>query len=408
MPLTFSPLLSTPDRQPMRMLSTRESIEKGEISLLAIVETLLAVTVLIGTTYWFDTVQWLAGACAIAPLLLLRTHNSDEWIRMWASWLGRHQFVQYAVTSITLFATTFIIAFFGTHGSESQPDLRMNTAEGWLCVYFESCTVLLIFYIPTVLFSVRHPCASLIAIPVNWRRIVLATDSHSSPELIPDPSGDLGSQYRCFGPTNDVGWKKWFLLALCLILYPMIAAFRWSVKATCLIYLPLVWLVNNAKFTPELSMRDTLEDFRVDDIQWVRRVLAFVAIGALGLKVTLLWYLTDVVPWVKTNSPSWLLKIMKDWSHLIVPHEIPLWQIAPAVNGILAVGLWVYTRKMLRRKDLAVEENSILAVWRTFTTLITFLSLYTIVCTLLIIWKAGHLPETLQRLWDMTGKQLLP
>ncbi len=190
-------------------------------------------------------------------------------------------------------------------------------------------------------------------------------------------------------------------------MYPLTAAYRWSVKATCLIYLPIVWLVYKAKFTPG-SMRETLEDFRDDDIQWVRRVLAIVAMSALALKFTLLWYLTDVVPWVKANSPIWVLKIVKDWNHYIVPHEIPPWQIAPAFNGILAIGLWFYARKMLRKKDLAAEENTILAVWRTVTTLTAALSLYTIACTVLITWKAGHLLENIQRLWDMTGKQLLP
>ena len=79
-------------RKPMRLVSTRESIDRGEITLLAIVETLVAVLVLIGLSVWFDSVKWLAGACALAPLLLLRTDDSVQrglrWIVQWDDWFS--------------------------------------------------------------------------------------------------------------------------------------------------------------------------------------------------------------------------------------------------------------------------------------------------------------------------------
>ena len=201
--------------------------------------------------------------------------------------------------------------------------------------------------------------------------------------------------------------ERWISLTAFLGLYPLTAVYRWSLKATCLIYLPLVWLVNRARFTPG-STRQALEDYSADDIQRVRRVLAVVAITGLTLKITLLWYVHDAVQWVKANIPEWLLKILREWNHYIVPHEVPLWQIAPAVNGILAVGLWRYARYVLRLKERAPTERVVLAVWRTATTLSLLLSLYTIGCTLLITWRAGNLLETLSRLWSMVGKQVVP
>src|SRR5881394_3617302 len=60
----------------MRFASTHESIERGEITILAICETLLAVIAVIMLSVWFDSLKWLAGAVTLAPLLLLRTEDS--------------------------------------------------------------------------------------------------------------------------------------------------------------------------------------------------------------------------------------------------------------------------------------------------------------------------------------------
>ena len=100
--------------------------------------------------------------------------------------------------------------------------------------------------------------------------------------------------------------------------------------------------------------------------------------------------------------------ILQKWDHYIVPHQVPLWQIAPAVNGVLAIGLWLFGRRVLRLKDRAPAERTVLAVWRTLTTLSLALSLYTIVCVVLITWRAGNLLENLQHLWNLIGKQPLP
>lgn len=60
----------------MRIHSTRESVEAGEISVLAIVETLAAMLLSIFIAVQFGTLKWIAVSCCVAPLLLLRTEKS--------------------------------------------------------------------------------------------------------------------------------------------------------------------------------------------------------------------------------------------------------------------------------------------------------------------------------------------
>ncbi len=386
----------------MRLLSTRESIDRGEISLLAIVETLLAMTTLIVLSIWFDPIKWLAGACAIAPLLLLRTEDSVQRGLQWKQWIftGRDKWLNVAIVCFgfgTVALCVWMIQWWAL--------LILIAFSGSLFLGFFSLLYLVIRCGATASSALKHPLRCLLAIPENWRRIVLATDSHTPPEFL--PGHDSGPLDILYVEPRDLVGVRWFALTTALGLYPLSALYRWSVKATCLIYLPLVWLVNTARYTPG-SMRQTLEDYLADDIQRVRRVLAPLAMAALAFKITLLWYVNDAAVWLKENSPQWLLKMLRDWDHYIVPHQVPLWQIAPAVNGALAIGLWFYARRVLHLKERGPSERTVLIVWRTVTTVILLLSLYTIGCTVLITWKAGHLAENLSRLWSIIGKQLVP
>lgn len=72
------PGATTRTRKSLRLVSTRESVDRGEITLLAIVETLLAMALLIGLSVCVDSVKWLSVACVLAPLLLLRTVDSVQ------------------------------------------------------------------------------------------------------------------------------------------------------------------------------------------------------------------------------------------------------------------------------------------------------------------------------------------
>lgn len=65
----------------MRLVSNNESVARGEISILALVETLVAIALVFYLSAHFNTLRWLAFAMCVSPLLLLRT---DESVRLGA------------------------------------------------------------------------------------------------------------------------------------------------------------------------------------------------------------------------------------------------------------------------------------------------------------------------------------
>ena len=62
----------------MRLTSNQESVAKGEVSVLAIVETLLAIALVFYLSAHFNTLRWLSIAMWVSPLLLLRTDESTR------------------------------------------------------------------------------------------------------------------------------------------------------------------------------------------------------------------------------------------------------------------------------------------------------------------------------------------
>ena len=380
----------------VRWCSTRESIEKGEVSVLAIVETLLAVALLVTLSLWLNTIQWLAGAVCIAPLLLLRTEDSTRRGLVWWNVLQKVHWFVHLVAICGFLSIAPVIWLYGWWSI-----LILIFFGGTVVAFVLFPAFLLIRIGATTLSVVRHPIQSCATIPGNWRRIVLATDTATAPEYI--PGDDAGPMNIINKWHNENAFEKWLSATAFLGFYPITAAYRWSVKATCLIYLPLIWLVETARFFPA-SVREALDDYQASDWRRITLPVSALSIAAFLVKWLLVLHWNDFALWWDGNAALRLLKLY------VVPQEMPLWQLASALNGGIAIYLWFYARAILRllAKNRAPAETTVRGVWQTFTVISAALSLYTISCTLLITWEKGRLVENIGRIWHSIGHKLLP
>jgi len=387
----------------MRRYSTRESTNEGEVSALAILETLLAAGLLLGISLHYDTSRWLAVAVCLAPLTLLRTEDSVQRGLRWKKrldveerfgWLG-------GPPAIIVWSLEIAIVWhnYGMGWGLSAiplgfpPALAGGAAIAYFCIRF-GATLISVF---------KHPLLSLGAVPQNWQRIVLATDSATDPEFLPGDDEGPGSAFAEFrNRTQPWAWRIVVLLAGPPI-YVLTASYRWSVKATCLIYLPLIWLVRKGQYTPA-NVRDALDEHQADDLQRVRLVVGLLLLTLFAMKAAFMVAVNGFAEWWDRTEGLARLKI------LVVPHEIPLWQVASALNCLLALWLWRYARQQLRRyqRQPAPDDAKVLKVWRAMTLTSALLSLYTIACTVTIVVKAGVLWPTIKAIWETTGKKLWP
>lgn len=386
----------------MRLHATQESCDHGEVTILAIVETVLAVVSLITLSIWFDTLHWLAGACLLSPLLLLRTEDSVQ--------RGGHMFEHIfdddrKVTAGLIALLSILLSLALTYWIVGWWVLLLVPPfTGALLAMAFYPAIFAIRFTATVISVIKHPLKSLTAIPGNWRRVVLATDSFLDPEFFPGRGGGLSVLYEI--PIGSY-FERWFYLTAYRVLYPFCAAYRWSLKATCIVYLPLVWLVNTARYRAD-STHEMLTDYLADEIQTVRRWALALTGGFLIAKIIVLMRVDDILVAVKAGVPEWSLKMLRTLHPYLTPRHIELWQLSPVLNGFLALAMWLYARRILRLGNRAPATSTIQLWWNVMSCVTLVLSLYSIACLLKITWDHGDLLGLLRRLGEVIEWELFP
>ena len=386
----------------MRLHSTKESTAAGEPSVLAIVETLLASAVLIWLSIHFNTTRWLAVAVCLAPLTLLRTEESVLRGLRWKEWWDVGNRFTWGVGALSFLLWNGSIVFIWREhgwgwGLGMIPLGLLPAAVGVVALFFFS-----IRFGATLGSVLRHPVATAAAMPRNWQRIVLATDSANDPEFIPGDDHGPVSGWKESWISGD-GFDRWFFTLLALFVYPFFASYRWSVKATCLVYTPLLWLAGKARYSPP-DLRLALEDYQVDPLTRLRAVFTLFLLAFFAAKVAFMAAVNGFAAWCEsTPGLTWL-------SLLIAPRSIPLWQLAAAGNSLLFLGLWRYAWKQARLYNTGrpPDPARVLTIWRTFTVLSVLLTIYTIGCQVTLLVREGDPLDTLRDLWQSIGHKLWP
>ncbi len=276
------------EEYPMRRLSTPDSVEKNEPTLLAIAETLLAVAAYWGIAWFFDTHAHLLLSISVAPLLLLRSPESTEKGVRWfaAYWNDETEITPkdtpgrfwgiVLLSGVIGAACAYVLANTFLVGHEGWALFVRAMAvgmAGWMIAFTIAGAVavavagagavekfaILFFGIPIaigvwlrsltvrVLATLRHPLRGLWALPGNWRRILWALDAHHAPELVPGLAAhDDNALFSLPGIVEEIRDGDWFDRLVFSLFLPIWflpgLLYRWSLKSTCWLYLPLIYL----------------------------------------------------------------------------------------------------------------------------------------------------------------------
>lgn len=155
--------------------STPDSVVRGDVSLMAISETLLAVAVSLFIALRWNDLHHVAVAVVLAPLLLMRTHHSTRlcWLtygRLTGLWyhrcgMPRTRFGEFLETRLP-----------------RRLHLLYNVPIAAAVMLSPAPLALTARIIGCVGVVVMHPIASLSAVPGNWARVALGTDLFFPPE----------------------------------------------------------------------------------------------------------------------------------------------------------------------------------------------------------------------------------
>lgn len=239
----------------IRWHSTVESVNNGEIAVLAIVEAAIAVSLTLFIAVKYQTLIHIAISASIAPLLLLRTRHSTKrglrWLLGTEDALAAHwpQFLTAPIAVAIVSAPLSVLA--------SVIVVPLSTAINIVATIYTTC---------------RHPLCTIRTIPDNWKRLVLCTDSCYPPEFIPGLETQRSDNPRLYKYTfnqltswifkyyrlctSESGFVLFYInmmpIAMCVFLPPLFGVlvtsllYRWSLKSTSIVYFAFVWIVNSS------------------------------------------------------------------------------------------------------------------------------------------------------------------
>jgi len=401
----------------MRLVSTPQSVKDGEVSLLAILETSVAVCLTLWIAFKCGTLAHIAVGGCLGFLLLLRTEASTQ---LGITWLIRVK--NWLTESLSGFNTT------------KYPRSMLLSILFVLKVLALYVYILILYMLSSVLIKVsatcvtvrRFPGASLSQIPSNWFRVSLCIDSRRPPELVPGTEelkdvgfledlplpikfknissmvvlGILASLFAVYrkklaGPTSIksdtpplVELTQLWLIALWalslavtfVLLFVPSLMYRCCLKSTSLLYLPLIWIVRAPSGTTA-TLDSVREYIRSSTMERVKRFYSWLVIlvSCLPLAISMYWQ-----------------HLLGAWTHGTVARyyfptsmsTIASWHITRVAAAVITLLLYLFADpKADLLKPGRPEEprrSSFLAALRARK----LLTIWTIGCGLALIWSA--------------------
>jgi hypothetical protein len=417
-----------------RWVSTLASSHRGEVSVLAVAETVGAVWVSLWVAVRYETVVHIAVSAVLASMLLFRTRQSD---RLCLTRADRSFGFADAEQLSPIFADVRVdlgverVPLLGRWPVSILEMILWITTPLWLAGigYFTigvgvSMAGLALAHrlVALVISFTRTPLTHLVAVRKNWRRIALATDSNTLPELLPGV-GLLSEQsalrrglwvWTFPGAWNRSRPRSWragelFLLncyrayaVICLYGFPVVQ--RLSFKSVSYLFLPFLLVVNSDMVRPDLTLLDRLKEIRRDSISWLKFAYALAVVGVVGGGL----FVKGFAPWLSGLAVEYLSEAGQVLCAYYLPPGgfagVKAWQVAMLLNAALFVPLLlVYVPRMIRRAEF---ENPAWWVPRVKAFLFradvvaATLSLYAVACGLAILLEFvvhGRLPPPHER-----------
>jgi hypothetical protein len=422
--LSVSPALEKHQRRTMiRWHSRCEGFADGDISILAIIETVTAVAAVIAVSSYLGSLTYIAGLALVAPFALLQTDQSRSLgIRIlrrlqWWTRLKTHDKSDSRIASAIRIVTIVISSsvyllqplFLLLQAiSFERRYQELSVFLSWLLVIFVAPFYLLILALTlpllvrttaTLLGAIWYPIITLRAVPTNWKNLVLCKDVLDEPEVVPGyldavSTGEISADLRILNFLRglarrplprvfcDLGAGTFlhftvvvYAIPMALLLYVPYYSARWALKSTAAVWAPLLWLAstsNDSTLTLRLRLRIIAEDATS------RTVYAFswmALIFMVGLQLGL-------IP-SSEESVSVLDRIA-----VFLQQPLPALCIVSA--ALIAIGRHLFASRVLildSHKNLSLETtNTIISVATFIQRLIVILLLMMLIAKLLRFW----------------------
>lgn len=389
----------------MRNFSTPESADRGEISLLAIIETVLSIIITIGIAIKYETLLHIFIGSLIAPFLLFRTDYSTK--------LGFSMFstihIEYEILEKLL--SVEVVQPTDSDMKFLLSSLYFFTVEvpiNLILIFIMLGSTVIIRPLAALVGLFRHPIISFRAVPKNWKRIAGSVDLKYPPEPLPgletystnfeefrfgNMIGVLTRFFRSpftFGSVLANGLLFLTVAPILILFYIPTLIYRFSLKSTTILYLPLIWLTH-ISFSEGNTLIQKLEDIKESPAESHKRIYAyFIIIFLTILPLFIFSSLAELIIWAKQN-----IHTNADLMRIYIPfNKIELWHIARSLNAVLTVILYYLSYSILRdiESGKSLPGNATDILFRGAFFVRGLFALYTLICGIYIVSQSVSLP----------------
>ena len=387
---------AAPDPQPPDRswcwISSPESRAANRLSVLAVVETVLAVI-----AYWwiaveFDTYLHLAVSVLAAPLVLLR---SDESVKM-----GARLFQEFAeeeqIGRVWNVATVIVAAgcagmgawVLATHWLVDFDDwplfwrsailgvMALNTGlavAGAVAVTVTGISTGALFLGPGIMFgyllramlirvlaTVAHLPKGVKEFPRNWIFLNACSDVKTPPELVPGlPMDSVFRLERLISGFNDRSFddRIFYSIAIPVFFVPSLL-YRYSLKSTAWLYLPIIYIASlPARLSSVVDREVWLGFFGNYVLGWLQLGLAVVSLGIAFfsfLDVAAFARVLDAAREIGVPLTPLGIVFVLDWS------AVQPWHFVSLPSAALTVALYLWTNQLRARirAERRVEKDT--------------------------------------------------
>lgn len=388
--------------------SSVESVRAGQISVLAVVETLAAIA-LFAYLVAIGHATYVVAAALLAPLLLLRTKGSTEYgfclfrsaedriVRIFRG--AERGSIEEVESTIQKYEAKI---FQGDESAASMARIGENLVRlswGFRYVPYAACLSIvapLCKAAATAMAVARSPLETIRAIPQNWRRYIALMDMAHPWEFVPVPADAESLAFLV--RLRDRGRTPWVRglrpsvhgMSQTLSMYAHACTFlvagalstvyRWSIKGTAPVWLPLLWISIE-------SRRNVMKAFRAtSEYAWGKFIFGYsVAVVALLVAKYVLWY--------DASHSGQAIQFASAWNVWIAPAEFPRWQLAAGLNAFIGIVLFFVADSVLKRQAAGevINEQALEPTMRTIFVGRVILTIYTSLGSLYVI--ATILPQ---------------
>ena len=348
--------------------STPASVDAEKISVLAVLETLLAIGLTIGLAIHFETLTYIAITACIAPFMLLRTPESTE---MGVDWFARYEKLLIKPTDLNPNALIYIVGIL-------------------MLIIFSLPISILIKIFATAYYVLTRPVHAFQQITQNWHRMALRSDIYLRPEIVPGyeilPGYDKeiraedGSVFKVTVIISFIIMIKrnlfredtikmrillgililifsvFTVIPIIFIIYGSALIYRYSLKSSSIIYFPLIYI--SGGFTGGTSAKE-LDSIRTGAMQRFSLYYALFILIILTV-VPILAY--SILVELRTGLEQQYSFANEPWFHDLVGYWIYAYEWKPlyaarAISAALTVALFFYADWEIRNRKFDPDRS---------------------------------------------------